>query len=114
MGIQYKINKYSAKSNKYSTKSNKYSAISNKYNIKIKNKTGYNRIKQDIPFQIIPDCSIPCFSNVPRKVSIQNQPPPKFDYPHFFLVCLIYRWGKGPKLKNICINVTFSRTICGK
>ena len=55
------------KSNKYSAKSNKYSAINNKYNIKIKNKTGYNRIKQDIPFQNIPDCSIPCFSNVPRK-----------------------------------------------
>ena len=31
-----------------------------------------------------------------------------------FLVGLIYRWGKGPKFKNICINVTFSRTICEK
>ena len=31
-----------------------------------------------------------------------------------FLVGLIYRWGKGPKLKNICINVTFSYTICEK
>merc|ERR1712105_304618 len=31
-----------------------------------------------------------------------------------FLVGLIYRWGKGPKFKNICINVSFSRTICEK
>ena len=31
-----------------------------------------------------------------------------------FLVGLIYRWGKGPKTKNICINVTFSYTICEK
>ena len=31
-----------------------------------------------------------------------------------FLVGLIYRWGKGPKTKNICINVTFSCTICEK
>ena len=31
-----------------------------------------------------------------------------------FLVGLIYRWGKGPKTKNICIIVTFSYTICEK
>merc|ERR1711891_70223 len=31
-----------------------------------------------------------------------------------FLVGLIYRWGKGLKTKNICINVTFSYTICEK
>merc|ERR1712208_113126 len=31
-----------------------------------------------------------------------------------FLVGLIYRWGKGPKFKNICINVSFSRRICEK
>ena len=38
----------------------------------------------------------------------------KFEYPHFFLVGLIYRWGKGPKFKNICINVAFSYTKCEK
>ena len=38
----------------------------------------------------------------------------KIWVPPHFLVGLIYRWGKGAKFKNICINVTFSYTICEK
>merc|ERR1712208_205862 len=57
-----------------------------------------------------PTQDVKYFDFLPQKCGILLQFTKKFDYPNF-LVGLIYRLGKGPKFKNICINVTFSYTI---